>query len=503
MTAANVQPGGGVPSVPADVEAAIAFARAAERGFSTAVAAMADANPAAVTRMLTAHQQRERCLMKLGAALLAALDQHHSLRVSLEPDNGQDGLRATAIDEPDALPEPPAQPVETERVPARAEPSREQTIEVPEAGLPEHPHPTSPPPALATLEELQALEQRFGSGTRSTPEAPAQMGVPLRTLAEQWGTPKQKSEQDCAVVVPRLREAGERLDTWLEHPQASQRLLLAYAVARTRHIQQAIGTKKGKALDPVFRRLTSFSAVQRPGFVHGLARDHRPLHGSWAEDAQGTWAELGLEHEGKSRASRSFTMGELIGALEEGIDDKQLIEGVIRMVDHPEVDQGHLEQILEPHIAHLKGHKKIKRLRKRIVKTIKSKQRSIKSPDPEGPPTDWGWWEYTRGKRCAVVGGDNRNGARRKLRDAFELESLTWESGWDHRRVASLVESIQAGNIDLVLLIRRFIKHKVSEVVIPACKEAGVIFVPVANGYGTRSIQGEIERHLRSAGGEE
>jgi hypothetical protein len=496
------------------IEAAHRAAAEAGDQFVEAVRASESTSPELVSKVILAHEQHERSLAELGRAVFDALSGGHSLLLSWEiRADGQVGvlavmdaeLRQPANDHaasphlpvspppPPSVPEESTAPVEASLPSPRSasvmEPSNIEPIVVAEP-----PAPSPPPASMKQLEALQARFCRSGAEVLSG----AEVGRPrLRELAESWGSPGPESLETCLKLVNLHRQAATRLHVWNGLPSRDQRRLLAYAVCQARQVQEVLVGAGREGLDTLFRDFTRWSAEQRPGFVYGLARSDRPQRSTWAEDAHHAWAELGFAPARTPAVpkERDLSITGLVDALERGVDDTELRALVVPMVDHDGIDQAHLVQLISDHIGRLGGHKKLKVLKKRIAKA--RKQAKAKEPRAaERVPEDWAWSGYTRGRRAAVVGGDSRNGARRKLIDAFGFESLRWEKGWDMRRVSSLVESIAADNIDIVFIIRRFIKHKVTEVVVPACKDAGVVFVPVDAGYGVGSIRGNIERHL-------
>ncbi|MEZ4467935.1 MAG: hypothetical protein R3F43_26725 [bacterium] len=95
-----------------------------------------------------------------------------------------------------------------------------------------------------------------------------------------------------------------------------------------------------------------------------------------------------------------------------------------------------------------------------------------------------------------MVGGEIREQRRALIQDALGFTSLEWLSGYDIRQVQNLSERIEGGRVGFVILLARFISHKVTDILLPACKSAEVDWVVVKLGYGLSQIRVAIERYL-------
>jgi hypothetical protein len=381
-------------------------------------------------------------------------------------------------------------------------------VRPPPAPEPEPVPPPRPPPRPATLDELAALSHHFVVGKNvETPEPPSTHDDEAFTaLAERWGPPLPLEGEDAASArFDILLQAVDDLDAWVAFEKHDQRALLGYAVAQARYAQEVVGgpTALTARQGTVFRRLTSWSAEFQPGFVWGLAASHAPRRGStWLDDARGIWVEeLRLPLPRPNVKAPRFSIGDLAVALRDRVPDEILHQIVLSLLDHPAVDQDHLTQVLADHLDRLSGHVKFKKLKKRIVRL--RKDREDDAPEEEAQetlPTDWAWRHHTEGRRVVMLGGDARQASELRIRTLFGTASLTWETGWDNRRVESLAERIRSGNVDLLLIIQRFVNHTATNAVVPVCKETGVPFVVVSGGYGANQIRHAIEAKLQPAG---
>ena len=94
-----------------------------------------------------------------------------------------------------------------------------------------------------------------------------------------------------------------------------------------------------------------------------------------------------------------------------------------------------------------------------------------------------------------MIGGDPRPERRDRLREVFEFEELEWLET-SPRLDEHLASRIRGGSVDFVILLHRFIRHRVSEKLVPICKILNVPWVGVDRGYGVESIRLSIERFL-------
>lgn len=102
----------------------------------------------------------------------------------------------------------------------------------------------------------------------------------------------------------------------------------------------------------------------------------------------------------------------------------------------------------------------------------------------------------TEGRSAVIVGGDERGQARLRIQAAFGFASLEWERGWNNRRVQALRDRVSHGSVDCVIFLRRFLNHKLCDVLLPATKEAGTLMVWVDQGYGVTAVERAVLRAI-------
>ena len=104
----------------------------------------------------------------------------------------------------------------------------------------------------------------------------------------------------------------------------------------------------------------------------------------------------------------------------------------------------------------------------------------------------------TRGLRAMMIGGSVREDARRNLQAVFGFERLDWEPYEDSKPAAleSLEQRVRNGGVDLVVILKAFIGHHVTDRLRPACAKGGVPCVLVDHGYGSAQIAEALRRGL-------
>jgi hypothetical protein len=105
---------------------------------------------------------------------------------------------------------------------------------------------------------------------------------------------------------------------------------------------------------------------------------------------------------------------------------------------------------------------------------------------------------FSRGKHAVMIGGSAREDARRSLERVFAFEDLDWEDHESNR--PALLDSIESrirnGGVDLVLILKSFVGHNVTERLRPACEKAGIPCLLVDKGYGPSQIAEVLRRGI-------
>ncbi len=297
-------------------------------------------------------------------------------------------------------------------------------------------------------------------------------------------------------------------ESWPEFPKSIQHALTGGLAARLRRLQDdappEVRVVVQLQLKKDFARLGQFSQEHQPGWVAGLGRNNPPDYGSWGGDADAWWTTLTREVGAAvvdaelSSLNPEVALTDLAEVVDAGGDEGRVRRGAIRALNAgASPEDARLTRLLAGHVTALEGDKALKRLRKAV--RLAEARTELEPPEPPDAalPDDWPLFEHTRGKRAMVVGGDPREAARQRLAEAFGFGAVSWERSQDIRAMQRLADRLRSGaDVDLVLLLARFISHKVTDLLVPALREGGVSWAVVERGYGVGGVQRAIERYL-------
>jgi hypothetical protein len=312
------------------------------------------------------------------------------------------------------------------------------------------------------------------------------------------------------LEVTALRAAVDASE-WAD-PQVSPDLrhaLLEWLSARVRVVLDlpALSVADRAVADRTMRALRPLAKGAMPQPAHGLAKDHRPRRGGWAEDALAAEAALdALLGDAPVKTPAPRSVDDLLRCLREHLAQGRRAEALacLRVL----VERG--VSAKEPRLlGALRGHADLldgqagegpwKALRKALHREQAEAARDREAPaeaDDEQPlPADWPLRGQTQGMRVILVGGDPRPYARDALQAAFGFASVAWPAIPDKapRAVTSAVAQIKSGRFDLVLFLKRFAGHDVFD----RCRATAesVRFV-VCRGYGIGAVRVALERDL-------
>jgi hypothetical protein len=448
-------------------------------------------------------------LAELGAALVDALlagqesDLVASLVGTLAPVEAEPaGEDAPAVVQPESAPEAAA------------------LVEEPPAAIP--PADVPRPPSIAiTPEVLRALQQRLHqNGLQREVRRSARSGAQHRELLEKvrWYLeafgPAPAPLKDAAAV----KAEAERLvrlvpappHHWQDVGKEANHALTSWTAARARAAQDAARERnlpeEVHQLDQLFPRLSRHANKSRPGMVHGLARAHEPLGNSWLDDARGYEQRLRrlLVEEGVApqaappeAPNHDDALRRLTEDLRTGLDAEGFCERAKALIAGGLAPtETRLVRLARPFLADLVDPE-LAPLRRAVERDLEAEADQV---DGNGQlPADWPWLSFTRGKRGAIVGGEPRQERRERLQEVFGFDSLEWLPNPTRgiRRVHALTQQMRAGSLDLVIVLRAFVGHGVSDKVFgaetPSCRTI------LAENYGVTQVRLGIERFLAGA----
>jgi hypothetical protein len=377
-----------------------------------------------------------------------------------------------------------------------------QPVPVPSAVVPRHPVPA---PNTAGLRGA-GIGPTWTRGVQSRPPTPVAQPEDLPAiLASLEEHPKEMdTAESLTAELVRLTGAINSSMTalWLRQPKELQQALVGHVTARARQVQDRLrqgapDEPRVPDLDRVFSAMTAFSKKEQPGFVFGLMRTHTPVHGSWDADARAWWVRLVQHTDRPASSNPEKSLTELERRITESEGDDAVIEQTLETLEAGvEPDDRRLLSLISPHLDLLKKHARFKKLRK-AIREAADQDAEFEAELAEPAPSiaeDWPFWHLVRGKRATIIGGDLREDARKRIKDAFGFTDLDWVTTDHARNVQVLASAVEGGSIEFVILLRRFIGHDVDRIVIPACKTADVPWVSVDRGYGVTQIAQSIER---------
>jgi hypothetical protein len=358
--------------------------------------------------------------------------------------------------------------------------------------------PTSPPPAPppsppAAAADIEKLLSGFGQGQpKGWSQAQPAPRWPDREL-ERLGPPCLIDDPDAfSAERGRLRAVINERQAWTRLGQAEHRRLLSLVAHRLRHLQdEAAAHADGVPLDADFLALTQHSAQHRPGFVTALSRAARPKRSSWLAEAQADWAAL----TGAPPARPAEVVEALREMLAEGDDDNAILAILPKKLPVGP-DRLALLEVLAPHAARIGRLPGYATLKAALKEHLAVEEAEEAQKDRALPAVPAALLARTAGKRALIVGGDKRGEAQARVLAGLQLKSLDWETGEGVRRASSTAERCKKGSFDLVIFLKRFISHKLTDQVFPSCGPA-VEVLWIEQGYGLSAVV----RALSTGGG--
>jgi hypothetical protein len=487
---------------------------------------------------------RQQALYDLGRAVLEAYtegEEHLSLAVPVPdteqgPQGSGDASSSAGLDEPppviDGLRNGPPDSTETPVASLEEDADTEDaavdsSARAPDASpgpSPRPPHHASarvvrvPEPIVerkpASIAELQRLAGGLGPNWQRDDSRKKGQAVLLEAL-ETIGKPVAIGTPNLFFAeVDRLARATDGTSAWTVMPSTDQRELLTLAVAKARYLQDEVDRNiRSDAsqirLEQTFPMLTRYSATERPGYVHGLSRRHHPEGApTWFGVAEKTWDELarrsGLESEAAPKEvnperALEALQAELVPGLKAAAVAEafaEALEGGVRPTDPRIVRLGvhYIDALIED--------PRLKALR-RAVRDASAAGEEVDDPDegsaPSDVPDDWPWMPHTLNQRVVIVGGDSREEAAQRIKDAFRAKTVEWESDGMGRRLDAITARIRNRTVDVIIFLARFGTHRAQGELLDACKAAGVPFIRIERGYGVAQVRLAIEHCMLPA----
>jgi|GEM_PF-1832879 len=317
------------------------------------------------------------------------------------------------------------------------------------------------------------------------------------------------STTDALAEVDRIDTVvSHQLERWGRTAPEVNRALVALLTARMRSVQALCDALEASTalerLDGFFRRVSRHSKETQPGFVWGLSVDHRPQSGAWSDDARHADAAVRALRDVWVRPEDTPTLppGEnlddalrrLIEDVRGGLSAEAFVERTRLLLKAGVApDERRLVNLSRAFVAHLDGSV-FKELRRIVREELKAEAEAECEARESPVPTDWPHFVLTRGKRAVIVGGDPRPDRVERLREVFGFEQLEWaEDATSARRLDALVQRMRNGAFDVVVVLRAFSSHRLSDAVFG--EDAAPCLRVLADTYGVHQVRLAIERY--------
>jgi hypothetical protein len=272
----------------------------------------------------------------------------------------------------------------------------------------------------------------------------------------------------------------------------------------------------------VFHQLKGLSKQYEPGYIEAFRLD---FHTDWAayiaeaqdqllqatelarssrerEQMRGEHQAREVERQQQARETGRAAVAELkalmarVALPDEGLDEflgvlKQAVNGL--GASDPE-----LLELVMPYREVISGGNGLRALRRNLDRI-----RQDETPRDDVSQAQFqDLLEFTQGRRALMIGGSVREDVRKTLQRVFNFDRLDWEPYEDAKPAAldSLEQRVRNHGVDLVLILRSFIGHHVTDRLRPICQQNGIPCLLVEHGYGPAQVGETLRRGLiRSA----
>lgn len=374
----------------------------------------------------------------------------------------------------------------------------------------------TPPAVEVTPARLNALRQALGQRrfveeeqAEATRQAMQQRSVrEVRSALELLHATPHKLTNRGAISreVTRLVDSGSRWQAWADAGRTANYALTAWVTARARAAQKAAQLRGMQveldALLRLFPALSNHSKRTQPGVIHGLALKHTPRGGSWLADARAAEAEVkalvaeGPDDEGDG-LNEDDQLRRLTDAVRDGLDAAGFARWAQRLLDagmSPRTTR--LARLATAFADELPDE--LAELRRAAQAELEAETHEDE-PRERIVPDDWGWRHHTDGRSAVIVGGAPRPERVARLHEEFGFASLEWidNASGAGKRLDSLLERMRHGSVDMVIMMRAFSSHTLTDATF-GLKDRACDLV-LADTYGVTQVRLAIERFLDPA----
>jgi len=293
-----------------------------------------------------------------------------------------------------------------------------------------------------------------------------------------------------------------------------QKAQLMIWIGRLRRLQSSNASRPAEEvqqLETIFRRLVSLSKQYMPGYIDAFQEGYTADWDLYIVDAQeqfrlateGARRDRELRQQRDDQALREVARKKL--SREAAVAAISDLRAVIATHDLPEHGMDEFNAALA-RVVNLGGQGEPELLR--LVRPLREQinggefralrkhlDRMQDDEDREGEALALreryqGLIALTRGRKALLIGGSVREDARLSLQQTFEFDELEWEPYEGNRPAAlkSLEQRVKNRGMDIVLILKDFVGHTVSERLRPLCEEFEIPCLMVEHGYGAHQV---------------
>jgi len=270
----------------------------------------------------------------------------------------------------------------------------------------------------------------------------------------------------------------------------------------------------------VFHQLKNLSKTHEPGYIEAFRLDFQTDWAFYISEAQGQLLQAteavrmskdreqlrgeaqarDVERTAQARELGRAAMNELKALMtrvhlpEEGLDE--FLELLKQTVNGLGASDPELLDLVMPFREHVSGGNGLRALRRSLDRI---KEESSKDSEPELFRAQFqDVLSSTSGRRAVMIGGSVREDVRKTLQRLFEFDRLDWEPYEDAKPAAldSMESRVRNHGVDLVLILRSFVGHHVTERLRPLCEQHDIPCLMVDRGYGLAQVGETLRKGL-------
>ncbi|MDP6931259.1 MAG: hypothetical protein QGG40_00015 [Myxococcota bacterium] len=300
---------------------------------------------------------------------------------------------------------------------------------------------------------------------------------------------------------------GQRLQRWSLLPRELQKALVALVVCRARHLLEVlpdgpVHTDQQRGLRHVFQALKRFAQSESASIVFfGLRPDSRPITESWAADAQQWWGEL-RRHLTDLAPSERETQAHLLCQLSQRDPSApMMLEQATRALDAGlDPTDPRLVHTMTAFLDQMRGDDRFADLR-RAIRSCLASDVEFEIEVEQSESVEFPHWPYRsafEGRTVAFVGGTLKSGSRAKrhYQKTFGIREIRWVNPAREGGLSQLEGELARGEIDTVILLRRFCGQEIESELASSCRRVEVPWVSVPGAYGVHGIRQAAEKSL-------